>query len=129
MLDTNIVIHIIKQKPAKLLGKFNQYAGRICISAITASELWAGVYHSQRVYENGKILADFLSRIDVLPYKPDCCQYYGENYAQLAKDGRLISENDLHIASHAKSLGLILVTNNTKEFARVQGLELQDWLE
>lgn len=127
MLDTNICIYVIKERPMKALNKFNQYAGRICVSSIVASELYFGAYHSQFVDKNLRQVEDFLSRLTVLDYTDDCSPHYGEICADLHKKGTLISENDIHIASHARALGLILVTNNTHEFERVAGLRVDNW--
>lgn len=128
MLDTNICIYVIKERPISALKKFNQYAGRICVSSIVASELYFGAYNSQFIDKNLRQVEDFLSRLTVLDYTDEFSPHYGEICADLAKKGQLISENDMHIASHARGLGLILITNNTDEFSRVAGLRLDNWV-
>ncbi|OOR89945.1 VapC toxin family PIN domain ribonuclease [Moraxella caviae] len=128
MLDTNTAIFVIKERPLSALNKFNQYASRICISSISVSELYFGVYNSQHVEKNLRQVDDFLSRLTVLDYTPAVSEHYGDIYAALKKQGCLISENDTHIAAHARSQGLILVTDNQAEFSRVDGLRTVNWV-
>ena len=128
MLDTNIVIYVIKRRPIELLEIFNRYAGQMCISSITLAELQHGVEKSSRPEHNQKQVDDFTTRLDVLPYGSKASLHYGEIRANLEKKGIIIGVNDLHIAGHARSEGFILVTNNMREFERVEGLRLINWL-
>ena len=128
MLDTNIAIHVIKQRPIAALNKFNQYAARICVSSITVAELYFGAENSQNMAKNLVQVDDFLSRLVILDYDSQAASHYGNIYANLTKKGNVISENDMHIAGHARSRGLILVTNNLREFERVEGLRLDNWV-
>lgn len=128
MLDTNIAIHVIKQRPIAALNKFNQYAARICVSSITVAELYFGAENSQNIAKNLVQVDDFLSRLVILDYDSQAASHYGNIYADLTKKGNVISENDMHIAGHARSRGLILVTNNLREFERVEGLRLDNWV-
>lgn len=128
MLDTNIAIHVIKQRPMSTLNKFNQYAARICVSSITVAELYFGAENSQHIAKNLAQVDDFLSRLTILDYDSQAASHYGNIYADLTKKGKIISENDMHIAGHARSRGLILVTNNLKEFERIEGLRLDNWV-
>ena len=128
MLDTNIAIHVIKQRPIAALNKFNQYAARICVSSITVAELYFGAENSQNMAKNLVQVDDFLSRLVILDYDSQAASHYGNIYADLTKKGNVISENDMHIAGHARSCGLILVTNNLREFERVEGLRLDNWV-
>ncbi|MFL0427547.1 type II toxin-antitoxin system VapC family toxin [Moraxella sp. 179-F 1C4 NHS] len=128
MLDTNIAIHVIKQRPIAALNKFNQYAARICVSSITVAELYFGAENSQNMAKNLVQVDDFLSRLIILDYDSQAASHYGNIYADLTKKGNVISENDMHIAGHARSRGLILVTNNLREFERVEGLRLDNWV-
>lgn len=128
MLDTNIAIHVIKQRPIAALNKFNQYAARICVSSITVAELYFGAENSQNMAKNLVQVDDFLSRLVILDYDSQAASHYGNIYADLTKKGNVISENDIHIAGHARSRGLILVTNNLREFERVEGLRLDNWV-
>uniref|UniRef100_Q3AQZ0 Ribonuclease VapC n=1 Tax=Chlorobium chlorochromatii (strain CaD3) TaxID=340177 RepID=Q3AQZ0_CHLCH len=129
LLDTNIVIYTIKRRPIEVLETFNQHATRMAISAITLSELFYGAEKSSNVSANLSVIEDFCSRLQVLPYGAKASQHYGAIRAILAKSGQQIGMNDLHIAAHARSEGLILVTNNVKEFVRVPALQVENWVE
>nr|WP_319775927.1 tRNA(fMet)-specific endonuclease VapC [uncultured Sphaerochaeta sp.] len=127
LLDTNIVIYVIKRRPEALLDTFNTHAGRMCISSITLGELMHGVEKSSFPERNRRVVEDFVSRLEVLSYNETAAAHYGEIRADLERKGTVIGINDLHIAGHARSQGLILVTNNTREFKRVEGLRVIDW--
>jgi tRNA(fMet)-specific endonuclease VapC len=128
LLDTNIVIYVIKRRPVEVLGLFNENAGRMAISAITLAELIHGAEKSTRVAQNLAVVDDFASRLEVLPYTSRASQHYGAIRAVLERTGRPIGVNDLHIAAHARSEGLTLVTNNLAEFERVPGLLTENWV-
>lgn len=128
LLDTNIVIYVLKRRPIEVLSVFNQNASRMAISAITLSELYHGAEKSSKVGENLAAIEDFCSRLDVLPYGSKAAQHYGAIRAGLEKLGQPIGVNDLHIAAHARSEGLVMVTNNVGEFARVPALEVENWV-
>ena len=128
MLDTNIIIYAKNNRPEAVLRKMMEYQPEdICISSITLAELEFGVYKSSRPQQNQLALITFLSRIEVKPFDSSAAMEYGMILANLTKSGTVIGANDLLIAAHAKSLGLILVTNNTREFERVDGLECENW--
>lgn len=129
MLDTNIVIYVIKRRPPSLRPVFNQHVGQLCVSTITFAELMHGVEKSSMPERNLRTVEDFISRIDVLPYDNDAAVHYGDIRADLERKGTIIGVNDLHIAGHARSHGLVLVTNNTREFERVAGLRVINWTE
>ncbi|MDZ7750193.1 MAG: tRNA(fMet)-specific endonuclease VapC [Gammaproteobacteria bacterium] len=128
LLDTNICIYVIKRRPIDVLDKFNMAAGHMAISSITMAELLHGVEKSQHVSKNAHAVEDFCSRLDVLNYDEQAAYHYGNIRAHLEQQGRAIGVNDMHIAGHARSIGTILVTNNLKEFERVEGLRLQNWI-
>lgn len=128
MLDTNIVIYVIKRRPMVVLEIFNKYAGQMCISSITLGELIHGVEKSNDPFRNLRKVEDFISRLEVVEYENDAAAHYGEIRANLEKKGTPIGVNDLHIAGHARSLSLTLVTNNLREFERVEGLRLVNWV-
>ena len=128
MLDTNIVIYVIKRKPLALLETFNLYAGRMSISSITLAELFHGAEKSMRPEHNLRIVEDFISRLEVLEYDMKAAAHYGGIRANLEKLGTPIGVNDLHIAGHARSEGLILVTNNVREFERVEAVKVENWV-
>ncbi len=128
LLDTNIVIYVIKRRPVEVLGLFNENAGRMAISSITLSELFHGAEKSARIAQNLAVVEEFSSLLEVLPYTSRASQHYGAIRAALEKAGRPIGVNDLHIAAHARSEGLTLVTNNLAEFERVPGLLTENWV-
>lgn len=128
LLDTNIVIYVIKRRPIEVMEVFNQHASRMAISVITLSELMHGAEKSSWPEKNLNVVEDFCSRLQVLDYTAKAAQHYGAIRAQLEKIDQPIGVNDLHIAAHARSEGLILVTNNTREFTKVPGLQLENWL-
>lgn len=128
MLDTNIVIYVIKRRPIDVLATFNKHVGQLCISSITLAELLHGVEKSTQLEHNLRQVEDFVSRLEVLDYTPKAAAHYGDIRANLEKQGKTIGVNDLHIAGHARSEGLILVTNNLREFERVEALRLENWV-
>ena len=127
LLDTNIVIYVLKQRPVEVLSTFNANASRMAMSSITLAELLHGAEKSSRVRENLAAIEDFCSRLEILPYGPKAAQHYGAIRTALEKLGQPIGVNDMHIAAHARSEGLVLVTNNMREFARVPALEAENW--
>lgn len=127
MLDTNICIYTIKDKPDVVRLAFNQRQGQLCVSTITAMELIYGAEKSAAPGRNQTIVEGFLARLDVLEYDHAATANTGQLRAELARAGTPIGPYDGMIAGHARSKGFILVTNNTREFARVPGLRLEDW--
>ncbi len=128
LLDTNIVIYVLKRRPIEVLPIFNANASRMAISSITVAELLHGAEKSSRVSENLSAVEDFCSRLDVLSYGVKAAQHCGAIRAALEKIGQPIGVNDLHIAGHARSEGLVLITNDISEFARVPALEVENWV-
>ena len=125
LLDTNIVIYVMKRRPPEVLQTFNQHTGRMAISSITLAELCHGAEKSSRMADNLRVIDDFTSRLEVLPYTSKAAQHYGSIRAALETQGQTIGVNDLHIAAHARSEGLVLVTNNLGEFDRVPALQTE----
>ena len=128
LLDTNIVIYVLKRRPIEVLEIFNRNANRMAISSITLAELIYGAEKSQHVDKNLEAIEEFISHLEVLSYDAKASQHYGQIKTGLEKKGQLIGENDLHIAAHAISQGLILISNNLKEFSRVPNLALENWV-
>ena len=129
MLDTNICIYIMNRRPLEVIRRFKQFdVGDIGISSITVSELYYGVNKSQNPEKNLQRLTDFLMPFDVIPYDEDAANVYGRIRVQLQRQGQLIGPMDLLIAAHALSRDLILVTNNDREFRRVAGLTVENWV-
>jgi tRNA(fMet)-specific endonuclease VapC len=127
MLDTNIVIYVIKRRPVELLEVFNRHVGQMCISSITLAELMHGVEKSAMPDHNLRQVEDFITRLEVLEYGGKAAAHYGEIRADLERKGTPIGVNDLHIAGHARSEGLTLVSNNLSKFERVDALRLVNW--
>jgi tRNA(fMet)-specific endonuclease VapC len=128
LLDTNIVIYVIKQRPLSALHMFNEHAGHMAISSITLAELLHGAEKSNAPARSLNVVEDFCSRLEVLPYGAKAAQHYGSIRSALEKRGQTIGVNDLHIAAHARSEGLTLVSNNVREFERVDALQLANWV-
>lgn len=128
MLDTNIVIYVIKRRPIEVLNTFNRHAGQLCISSITLAELLHGAEKSAQPEHNFQQVDNFTSRLEVLNYSHQAAAHYGDIRASLERKGTPIGVNDLHIAGHARSIGLILVTNNLREFERIEGLRTENWI-
>ena len=128
LLDTNIVIYVLKRRPKEVLEIFNTNASRMAISSITLSELIYGAEKSANVDKNLEAIEEFISHLEVLPYDAKASQHYGQIKAALEKRGEIIGENDIHIAAHTISQGLILVTNNLRVFKRVPNLALENWV-
>jgi len=128
LLDTNIAIYVIKRRPMVVLERFNRHAGQLCLSTISQAELIHGAEKSSMPERNFKVLEDFCSRLTLLDYGQKAAAQYGDIRADLERKGTPIGVNDLHIAGQARSEGLTLVTNNLKEFERVEGLRLENWV-
>ncbi len=128
LLDTNIVIYVIKQKPMGLRDTFNQHAARTAISSITLAELLFGVEKSSNPSRNLMEVDAFCSRLTVLSYGAKAAAHYGSIRAKLEQRGMTIGGNDMHIAAHARSEGLTLVSNNLREFERVPGMLMENWI-
>lgn len=129
MLDTNICIYIIKQKPEKVFERFKRLSvGQIAISSITFSELYFGVQKSQKQSQNEAALQQFTLPLEILPYPEEASKVYGEIRSLLERKGTPIGPLDTLIAAHARYLGLTLVTNNLPEFSRVPKLRVENWV-
>ena len=129
ILDTNTCIYIIKRKPQSVLDKLKQIPlGVIGISVITLSELIYGVRKSAYPEKNSEALKQFLIPFELFQFDYDCAIQYGKIRSNLEQNGTPIGPLDTLIAANALSLNLILVTNNEKEFRRVKGLKIENWL-
>jgi tRNA(fMet)-specific endonuclease VapC len=128
MLDTNICIDIIKERPRSVLDRFKGHTvGDIGVSVVTLAELEYGVSASSRPARNREALDQFVSPLEVAPFDRDATAAYGRLRAALEKKGQMIGSMDLLIAAHAVSLDVRLVTHNAREFGRVPGLKIEDW--
>ena len=128
LLDTNICIYVIKQRPLVLLERFNSHASHLAISSITLAELLHGAEKSANPERSLAVVENFSSRLEVLAYGAKAAQHYGQIRAALERRGTPIGVNDLHIAAHCRSEGLTLVSNTLREFERVDGLLSENWV-
>jgi tRNA(fMet)-specific endonuclease VapC len=129
MLDTNTCIYIIKKHPERVLKKLLKLrVGDVCISSITLSELMYGVKKSHYQQKNKEALQEFTSPFEIMSFDEEAAEHYGDIRAYLEKKGTPIGALDMLIGAHARCLGLILVTNNQKEFSRVPHLKTDDWV-
>lgn len=128
MLDTNICIFLIRKKSDIVLQRLMEHEPEeICISSVTYAELVHGVEKSKAAEKNRALLTQLLSNIEVLDFGTKAADEYGNIRANLEIKGYPIGPLDTMIAGHARSLSYTLVTNNTREFNRVEGLAVEDW--
>jgi tRNA(fMet)-specific endonuclease VapC len=128
MLDSNLCIRVLRDRPASLRTRFNDLADQLCISTIVLTELLHGALKSARPVENRQAVMQLATRLDVLGFDADAAAHSAEIRADLGRKGLQIGGYDLLIAGHARSRGLVVVTGNLGEFKRVDGLRCQDWL-
>lgn len=127
LLDTNFCIATIRDKPATVREAFNRHHAQMCISTVTVMELLFGVELSSQPHRNLAAVEGFIARLEVLDYDMTAAAHTAQIRAELKKAGKQIGPYDQMIAGHARSRGLVVVTNNTKEFRRVAGLRIEDW--
>jgi tRNA(fMet)-specific endonuclease VapC len=128
MLDTNICIYVMKNYPPALREKFNTLAEQLCISSITLGELHYGAEKSTRRADNLTAIEHFAARLDVLSFGDRAAVHYGQLRAELGRVGTPCGPHDIQIGGHARSEGLIVVTNNLREFARMPGIRTENWV-
>jgi tRNA(fMet)-specific endonuclease VapC len=128
MLDTDTVIYAIKNRPDQVRKRFKQHNGQICISTVTLGELIFGAEKSAQPETNLQIIEGMLARMELVHFNESAAAHFGQIRAELAKVGTPIGPYDSMIAGHARALSLILVSNNQKEFNRVSGLRLENWV-
>ncbi|WEK46176.1 MAG: PIN domain-containing protein [Candidatus Andeanibacterium colombiense] len=128
MLDTNLCIRVLRDRPADIRKRFAAEAGQLAISTIVLHELHAGVLRSPDPERHLSQLEDFVPRLTVLDFDDLAALHAADIKAELLKRGNVIGPNDLLIAGHARSLGVKLITGNLREFQRVDGLRCEDWL-
>lgn len=130
LLDTNICIYLIKQKPQKVLNKFQTLSiSDVGISSITVAELEYGVAKSEQQEKNRAALLQFLLPLEIVEFNQASATIYGSIRSDLESRGLIIGAMDMLIAAHALSLGVTLVTNNIREFSRIPTLLLENWVE
>ena len=128
MLDTNIIIYIMKNRPKQVKDRFKSHNGQMCISSVTLGELVFGAEHSQQTDRNLADIEEMTARIEVLPFEDKAAYHFGRIRSDLYRMGRPIGPYDMMIAGHARASAMILVTNNGKEFERVPGLQVENWV-
>ena len=128
LLDTNIVIYTMKKRPKEVREAFRRHYGQICISTVTYMEVVYGGERSANPEQNLRAIEGFAARLDMLSYDAGAAIHTGQIRAELAAAGSPIGPYDQMIAGHARSLGLIVVTNNVKEFEPVEGLRVDNWV-
>lgn len=128
MLDTNVCIRVLRDRPPGARARFNAEADSLCVSAVTLAELLHGAAKSDRPAAKRQEVERLAARLAVLPFDEAAAAHYGEIRAELERRGCVIGPYDLMIAGHARSRGLAVVTGNLAEFTRVDGLRCEDWL-
>lgn len=128
MLDTNMVIYTIKNRPNQVRETFKQHQDQMCISAVTWGELVYGAEKSSQPERNLADIEEMAARIEIVPFEALAAAHFGQLRAELYRVGKPIGPYDMMIAGHARSMGVILVTNNLKEFERVPGLRVENWV-
>jgi len=128
MLDTNLCIRVLRDRPQGVRERFNAEADGLCISTIVLTELLHGAAKSDRPAENRDKVEQFAARLEVLPFGPEAAAHAADIRAVLERKGQMIGGYDLLIAGHARSRGLTVITGNLREFTRVDGLRCEDWL-
>ena len=127
MLDTNICIFTIKIDHRRYATPFNRHHDQLCMSSVSLMELIYGAEKSSSPERNLAVVEGFAARLELLPYDETAAGHTGQLRAELARNGTPIGPHDQLIAGHARSRGLIMVTNSRREFDRVPGLRVEDW--
>ena len=128
LLDTNLCIRVLRDRPAGLRERFNREADALCISTIVLTELLYGAEKSARPAENRRAVEQCAARLTLLPFDDAAAAHAANIRATLERQGLPIGGYDVLIAGHARSRGLVVVTGNLREFNRVEGLRSEDWL-
>jgi tRNA(fMet)-specific endonuclease VapC len=129
MLDTNICIYVLKNRPPEIRELFNLRVEHLCLSPVSVAELLFGAETSQQPERNLAVVENFTARLTIPPFDEQAAGHNGNIRADLEAQGQTIGPYDLMIAGHARSRGLVLVTNNRREFDRVSGLRVENWLD
>lgn len=127
MLDTNLCIRVLRDRPQGLRERFNAEAANLCLSTIALAELQHGAAKSERPVQSRQEVERFVGRLEVLSFDPEAAAHAGDIRAVLERRGQKIGSYDLLIAGHARSRGLVVITGNLREFTRVDGLRCEDW--
>ena len=128
MLDTNLCIRVLRDRPAGLRPRFNAEAEALCLSTVVLFDLLRGAEKSARPIENRREVERFASRLEVLAFDAAAAAHAAEIRTVLERQDQGIGAYDVMIAGHSRSRGLVVVTGNVGEFSRVAGLRCEDWL-
>lgn len=128
MLDTNICIYVMRHRSSAIIDRFDRETPSLCMSSITYGELRYGAMKSDRPAENLRSLAQFASHLAILSFDDGASAHFGDLRAALERAGTPCGPYDMLIAGHARSLGLTVVTNNRREFDRMPGLKVENWV-
>ena len=128
MLDTNLCIRVLRDRPSAIRERFNLNTEALCISTIVLTELLHGAAKSARPEHHRREVEAFAGRLTVLPFDAAAADHAADIRATLERQGRIIGAYDLLIAAQARALGLVVITGNLDEFGRVEGLRCEDWL-
>ncbi len=128
MLDTNICIYVMNHHTGALQEKFIGLTSQLCISSITLAELYFGAEKSARRSDNLQTIEQFVARLEVLPFSEKAAAHYGEIRAALVRVGKIAGPHDMLIGAHARAENLIVVTNNMREFERMPGVRVENWI-
>ena len=129
MLDTSICIYVIKNYPPELRARFDLLAEQLCMSSITLAELLYGAEKSARRLENLQAVEQFSARLEVLAFSPKAAVHFGQIRADVERLGKPLGPLDMLIGAHARAEGLIIVTNNVREFQRLPGVRVENWVD
>lgn len=128
LLDTIVLIALLRGRGESARARLRQAEGRIAVSTVSEMELACGVERSRDAHRNRQAVDELLSLVEVIPLDSMAAMHAGRIRAMLADRGTPIGPYDALLAGHARSLGLVMVTNNVGELSRVPGLEIEDWL-
>jgi tRNA(fMet)-specific endonuclease VapC len=128
MLDTNICIYVIKSHPPTIRERFNSLAEQLCISTITLAELLYGAEKSTLRAENLRVIEQFTSRLEVLAFPAKAAAHFGQIRAEVERLGTPVGPLDMLIGAHARAEGLVVATNNEREFRRLPGVRVENWV-
>src|SRR5215468_6768207 len=129
MLDTNICIYVIKNYPPKLRERFDRLAEQLCMSSVTLAELYYGAGKSARRLENLQAIEQFSARLEVLAFSPKAAAHFGQMRAEVERLGKPVAPFDTLIGAHARAEGLTVVTNNAREYRRLPGVQVENWVD
>lgn len=128
LLDTNLCIRVLRDRPPEIRERFNLNADGLCITTVVLAELLHGAAKSARPEHHRREVEAFAARLEVLPFDAAAADHYADIRATLERQGRMIGAHNLMIAAQARALGLTVITGNLDEFGRVEGLRCEDWL-